>query len=67
MAGSQKKTATTAGNTQRVRVFEGKVVKPSLYYGPHGKYMVATSDGNILYDESGRPREYKKTGTLVNQ
>jgi hypothetical protein len=67
MAGPPKKNTSASVNTQRVRMHEGKQVKPSLYVGPHGKYMAATIDGNIVYDDAGRPREYKKTGILVSQ
>jgi hypothetical protein len=49
----------------RVRMYEGNVVKNSLYDGPHGKFMAAVVEGKLLRDSTGRPLEFKQTGKLV--
>jgi len=70
--GSKKK------GTQRVRMLDGKVVRPCLYNGRalgHGLYYAgyveqADKKGSwpsdlFVYDENGKPRPYNEIGELV--
>lgn len=49
---------------QKVRILNGKIIRPTLYDGSYGKYMAATIEDKILYSDSGRPIEYKNAGVL---
>lgn len=49
---------------QKVRILDGKVLKPTLYHGQFGKYMAATLDEQLVRSESGRPIEFKNAGVL---
>lgn len=66
MAAPKKSTSTanSAKQQQRIRVLDGKTVKPTLYDGQYGKYMAATINDQILRSDSGRPIEYKNAGKL---
>lgn len=63
--GRQIKVVAGPKEPVRVRMFEGKVVKNSLYDGPHGKYMAAIVDGKLLRGANGKPLLFQQTGTLV--
>ncbi len=64
-----KKPAKISQGTKaakRVRVYRGSVITNTLYDGPHGKYMAAVLDREILRDEkTGKPFVYQQTGTVV--
>jgi len=52
---------------QRVRMLDGKVVKPVLFCGQHaglGKYFAASIDGVMLLDSAGKPLLFRSTGEL---
>jgi len=51
------------GGKQRVRMLNGKVVKP-VAYGAKMK-IVAEIDGEMLRDENGNPIPFKSVGELV--
>lgn len=51
------------GGKQRVRMLNGKVVKP-VAYGPKMK-IVAEIDGEMLRDENGVPIPFKSVGELI--
>ncbi|MGZ8924580.1 MAG: hypothetical protein ACXW2E_01725 [Nitrososphaeraceae archaeon] len=59
-----KKTSGSKG-PQRVRMYEGKIIKPTLYVGSFGRYMAATLNDQILKDSNGRPLEFRQAGELV--
>lgn len=64
------KAKTAAGKkTQRVRMYEGKVVKPVLFDGKNtglGKYMAASIDDVLVINpKTGKPYEYKSLGESV--
>lgn len=53
--------------TQKVRRYEGQIVKSVLYNGRacgHGRYFAAEINGQLVLDPAGRPIEYRTLGTL---
>lgn len=67
MAG--KRTVVKKGDSQRrrVRMLDGKEVKPVLYNGRgigHGKYFAASIDGQLLCDKDGKPFLFREVGKL---
>lgn len=57
------KTSKFPKSKQKVRMLNGKVVKP-IAFGPKMK-MVAEVDGEILRDQDGNPLPFKSVGELV--
>lgn len=52
---------------QKVRMLDGKVVKPVLYIGRavgHGKYFTGEVDGKLVCDDSGKPLPFRQIGEL---
>jgi len=50
---------------QRVRMYKGQKVTPTLYDGPEGKYMASIVNDQLLRNEiTGRPIEFKNAGKL---
>lgn len=63
MAAKQKQKQ----ENERVWKLNGKVVKPCLYNGSaigHGKYYAAEVDGQLIYDDAGRPAHFRSVGRL---
>jgi len=72
MAGNPvaKATARAGYRTSipRMRMFEGKVVKPVLYAGRHeghGTYMAGAIEGELVCDKNGKPLPFKSIGILT--
>lgn len=72
MAGNPVAKATArAGyktSAPRVRMLDGKIVKPVLYAGRHeghGTYMAGAVDGELVCDASGKPLPLKQIGILT--
>lgn len=55
------------GNTQKVRMLDGKIVKTVLYIGRalgHGKYFTGEVDGQLVCDSEGKPLPFNQIGEL---
>lgn len=65
---AQAKTAGKKKQVQKVRVIDGKVVKPCLYNGKaigHGQYLAAMVGDQLVLDQNGKPFGYRD-GDLVD-
>lgn len=52
---------------QRKRMYQGKVVKATKYFGRpvgHGIYMAGLVDGKLVMDATGRPLPLREVGSL---
>ena len=64
MAAPKKSSGPSSKGPQRLRMLNGKQVKPTRYDGPYGKFMAATLNDQIIRDNNGRPLEFRQTGKL---
>lgn len=68
MAEAAKTGAKKKNYTGRVRMLDGKVVKPVLYNGKSaglGKYFAGAVNEQLVCDENGKPYYFREIGQLV--
>ena len=61
MAKKSNKRERVAG---RKRIYEGKVVIPVKYKGPHGSFMAGVVDDELVMMKNGKPLPFKEIGKL---
>lgn len=62
--------APTKKTPQKVRMYDGSVVRPVLYNGKnigHGKYLAGEVQGELICDDAGVPYQYREVGQMAYQ